>query len=108
PDILERTTAPKNPRMKKGNDPDESERENHRRTKIKNALKIFAEGHGGESDGRGETDRCRNKAGHESRCRMINLGQKMIFAAGTRKRGAEFAVAKRATKRGNSADDPQH
>src|SRR4029077_7959265 len=67
PDILERASAPKIAKVEKGNDPNENEGENHRRTKIKNALKIFSEGHGGESDGRGETDGCRNKAGHEAK-----------------------------------------
>ena len=32
----------------------------------------------------------------------------MIFAAGTRKRRAQLAVTKRATKRGDSTDDPEH
>ena len=39
---------------------------------------------------------------------MVNLGKKMIFAAGTRERGAELAVAKRAAKRSDSANDPKH
>jgi len=31
----------------------------------------------------------------------------MIFATGARKRGAQFTIAKRATERDDSADDPQ-
>jgi hypothetical protein len=39
---------------------------------------------------------------------MINLREKMILAARTRERGAQFAVTKRTAKRRDSADDPEH
>ncbi len=39
---------------------------------------------------------------------MINLREKMIFASRTRQCGAEFAIAKRAAERRDSADDPKH
>ena len=39
---------------------------------------------------------------------MINLRQKMVFAAGTRERGAQLAVAKRPAKRSATTDDPKH
>jgi hypothetical protein len=32
----------------------------------------------------------------------------MVLASGTRHGSGEFAVAQRATERGNSADDPEH
>src|SRR5439155_5962663 len=39
---------------------------------------------------------------------MINFGKKMIFATGTRERGAQFTVTKRPAERGDSTDDPEH
>jgi hypothetical protein len=60
-----------------------------------------------ECDRRGEADGGGNPAGHEANRRMINRGKKMIFATGARKRGAQFTIAKRATERDDSADDPQ-
>ena len=39
---------------------------------------------------------------------MINLGEKMVFASGTRQRGSEFSVTKRAAKRSDSTYDPEH
>lgn len=71
-------------------------------------MKIFSECHRRERDGSSEADRRRNKSGHEADGRMINLGKKMIFAAGPRQCRAQLAITKRAAKRGDSADDPKH
>ena len=94
--------------MKKRHDPDDGEGEQDGRTRAENALKIFSKSHCGERDGRGETNRGGNESRHESDRWMINLRKKMIFASGARQRGAQFAIAKRAAKRHDSADDPQH
>src|ERR1700726_3045273 len=39
---------------------------------------------------------------------MVNFPEEMIFAAGTRKSSAQFAVAKCTAERGDSTDYPQH
>ena len=39
---------------------------------------------------------------------MINLREKMVFASGTRQRGTEFAITKRAAERHGSANHPKH
>src|SRR5438477_12326789 len=75
---------------------------------MENALEIFSERHRRKRDRRRETDGRGNKSGHEADRGMVNLGKKMIFATGTWKRGTELAVTKRAAKRSNSADDPEH
>ena len=75
---------------------------------MKNAIEIFSERHRGEGNRSSETDRGRNKSGHEADGRMINLGKKMIFAAGTRKCCAQLTVTKRAAERGDSPNDPEH
>src|ERR1700737_3347110 len=94
--------------MNQRNQPDEDEGEHQWRAESKNALKIFPESHSGESDGRGKPDRRGNDSGHETERRVINLGKKMIFAAGTRQGRAQLAVGKGAAKRGDAANDPQH
>ena len=76
--------------------------------KPKTPCEIFAKSHRGERNRRGETDRGRNESSHETERRVINLREKMIFASGARQRGAQFAVAKRAAKRRDPADDPEH
>ena len=94
--------------MEKGDDPNQDERKQNRRTETEDAVKIFSERHRGERNRRGEADRGGNETGHEADRGMINLGKKMIFAAGARKCGTQFAVTKRAAQRGDSADDPKH
>src|SRR3984893_157657 len=71
-------------------------------------MQICAKRHRGQSDRRSKSDCRRNESGHEPERWMINLREKMVLASGAGQRGAEFAVAERATKRDDSADDPQH
>src|SRR5260370_36936710 len=94
--------------MKQGENPDNDERKQHRRADPEGALEIFAKSHGSERDRRGKTDRDGNHASHETEGWVVNLGEKMIFAPGTRERRAQFPVTNRAAKRCDSTDDPEH
>src|SRR5260370_21727251 len=106
--ILERAASAKVSEMKQGENPDNDERKQHRRADPEGALEIFAKSHGSERDRRGKTDRDGNHASHETEGWVVNLGEKMIFAPGTRERRAQFRVTKRAAKRCDSTDDPEH
>src|ERR1043166_6966213 len=106
PNVLERAAESKISEMENGCDPNEHKGKHDRRTETEDTVEIFSERHGCERDRRGEANSCGNKSGHEADRGMINLEKKMIFAAGAWKRGAEFAVAKRAAKRGDAADNP--
>src|SRR2546430_11216506 len=66
PNILEHAADAQIGKMKNRDDPDDGEREDHRRAAIKDAVKIFSECHRGECDGRGKSDRRRHDAGHET------------------------------------------
>lgn len=94
--------------MNEGIDPNKNEgKGNGHRGQSEHALRVFAEGHGGEGDGRGETDGGGNKTGHEAQSGMIDGGEKVIFAPGTRERRAQLAVTKGAAEGNDSADDPE-
>src|SRR4029077_20050017 len=108
PKILERAANAQISEMKKGNNPDNGKGKQHGRAKSEDAVEIFAERHRGERYRGRESHGSRNKARHETEGGMINLREKMIFAAGTRQRRAQFAIAERAAKGGDSADHPQH
>src|SRR5260370_26343670 len=95
-------------KLQEGHEAHGDKRKTGRRPELEARLKIFAESHGGERDGRSETHCSGNKAGHEAERRMVNFPEEMIFAAGTRKSSAQFAVAKCTAERGDSADYPQH
>src|SRR5437870_1168836 len=94
--------------MKRCYHPNNDKRKQDRRADAEDSDKILPKRHSGERDGRGEANRGGNKSRHKPECRMINLREKMIFASGTRQRGAEFAITNRATKRRDSTDNPQH
>src|ERR1051326_359999 len=95
-------------KMKCGYQPYNDKEQYERRADTEHANEIFPKSHGGERNGRCEANGSGNKPGHESKRRMVNLREKMILASGTRQRGTEFAIAKRTTKRGDSADHPKH
>src|SRR4029077_19337394 len=71
------------------------------------AVEISPEGERGQCNGRGKTDRGRNDSGHESERRMINAGEKMVFAAGTWDGGVQLTITKRAAEGGDAADNPE-
>src|SRR5205814_5791763 len=80
PKILERAAEAQVPQMEKRHGPDDCEGEQNGRTKTKNAIEILAKCHGGERNGRSETDCCGNESCHEPERRVINLREKMVFA----------------------------
>src|SRR5438128_10542857 len=94
--------------MEERHGPDNREGEQDRRAKVENAAEICPKRHAGERDGRGKSHRGRNESRHEPERGMINLREKMVLPSGTRQRGAEFAITKRAAKRRHSANDPKH
>ncbi len=65
---------------------------------------VNAEGHGGNRDRRGESDRPRNPAGEKAERWMIDFAQEIVFTAGTRQGRAEFRIGKRAAHRAEAAD----
>src|SRR5947207_10437267 len=71
-------------------------------------MEIFSKCHRGDCDRRRKSNCSGNESGHEAKRGMINAREKMIFAARTRECGTEFPITKRATKRGDSAHDPEH
>ena len=68
---------------------------------------VGAEGNGGKRNWRGEADGGRDPARHKARGGMIGLGEKVIFAAGSRQRGPQFRVAQRAAECREPAHRPQ-
>ena len=69
---------------------------------------VLAEGLGADGNGRGKANRDRGEAGAESDPRMVDAGEKIIFAAGPGQCRGQFRVAERATKREDAADNPEH
>src|SRR4029077_2326566 len=106
--ILERAAKSQILEMKQRNQPDYRKREKDWGAKIEHALQVFAKRHRGECNRRGKSYCRRNKSGHEPERWVINLRQQMILASRARQCGAEFAVTKRAAKRRDASDHPEH
>src|SRR4029077_14916346 len=88
--------------------PYDPHRERERRRVRNDGVAILFERHRSQRNRRGKDDRGRDAARDEAEGGMKGTPEEIVFAAGTRKHRAKFAVGEHTAQRDDAADDPEY